>query len=75
MCVRPSVTICWSLGEQTFLAQWREAGTNFFQTQGGGDKHFYIEGGGQTFLHRGGGNKHFMLEAVVPMMMLMKRWL
>ena len=39
-------------------------GTNIFHTQGG-DKHFCL----------GGGDKHFMLEALVAMMMLMKRWM
>ena len=58
-------------GVQTFLTHKRE-GTNIFISRG--DKHFYIKVGGQTFLHRGG-DKHFMLEAVVAMMMFMKRWM
>ena len=53
-------------------------------------KTFLHLGGGQTFLHRGGYKhfnikgedkflhkhyEHFMLEAVVTMMMLMRRWI
>ena len=32
-------------------------------------------GGRQTVLNREGGGKHFMFEAVVAMIMLMKRWM
>ena len=58
-------------GTHNFRTQQR--GGKNFHTQGG-DKHFYINAGGKHFYTRGG-DKHFMLEAVVAMMMLMRRWI
>ena len=60
-------------GGQTFLTHRREGGQTFF-TQRGWNKPFYIDGGTNILASRGG-DKHFLLEAVVPMMMMMKRWL
>ena len=60
-------------GGQTFLTHMRGGDKHFLHIGGMGGQTFFTYRGGQTFLHRGGGDKHFLLEAVVPMVMLMKR--
>ena len=67
-----SVTFCLSPGTNISYTQERGGGQTFLTH--GGDKHFHIEGGG-TNIFTSRGDKHFLLEAVVAMMMLMKRWI
>ena len=57
------------VSQGTNISHTQERGGHF-HIVGDRDKHFYIEQGGQTFLHHGGWDKHFMLLA---MMMLMKK--
>ena len=82
MCVRVSVRhVLFVPGGQTFLTHMRGGDKHFLHIGGMGGKTFFTYRGGQTFLYLGGetflylrgGDKHFLLEAVVAMMMLMKR--
>ena len=59
-------------GGQTFLTHRRERGTNIFHTQDVGGTNIFRLRGGQIFSL--GGDKLFLLEAVVALMMLMRRW-
>ena len=67
-------------GGDKHFSHTAEGGTNIFQTQGRRQT-FFKSRGGQTSLDHGGINiftqegrdKHFMLEAVVALMMMMRR--
>ena len=73
LSVHPSPFVC-PPGNKHFLHTGEGGGTNISKTQEVGDKHFYIKGDTNIFTSKGG-DKHFLLEAVVHMMMLIKRWL